>query len=37
MSLVRPILKKNERKKIGNYRPVSILNGISKMYERYIR
>ena len=25
--LVRPIFKKDERNKIGNYRPVSILNG----------
>ena len=36
MSLVRPIFKKNERRKIENYRPVSILNGMSKMYERCI-
>ena len=36
MSLVRSIFKKNERRKIENYRPVSILNGMSKMYERCI-
>ena len=35
-ALVRPIFKKNERNKIENYRPVSILNGMSKNYERYI-
>ena len=32
-ALVRPIFKKNERNKIGNYRSVSILNGIPKIYE----
>ena len=35
-ALVRPIFKKNERNKIENYTPVSILNGMSKIYERYI-
>ena len=35
-ALVRPIFKKNERNKKGNYRPVSILNGMSKIYERCI-
>ena len=35
-ALVRPIFKKNERNKIGNYRPLSILNGMSKIYERCI-
>ena len=35
-ALVRPIFKKNERSKIGKYRPVSILNGVSKIYERCI-
>ena len=34
--LVRPIFKKNERNKIGNYSPVSILNGMSKSYEIFI-
>ena len=29
---VRPIFKKNEREKIENYRPVSILNCFSKVY-----
>ena len=31
-----PFTKKNERNKIENYRPVSILNGMSKIYERFI-
>ena len=35
-ALVRPIFKKNERNKIENYRPVTILNGMSKIYERFI-
>ena len=35
-ALVRPIFKTNERNKIENYRPVSILNGMSKIYERFI-
>ena len=35
-TLVRPIFKKNERNKEGNYRPVSILNGMSEIYERAI-
>ena len=35
-ALVRPIFKKNESNKIENYRSVSILNGMSKIYERYI-
>ena len=36
-ALVRPIFTKNERNKIGNYRTISILNGISKIYEKCIR
>ena len=35
-ALVRPIFKKNERSKLENYRPVSILSGMSKIYERFI-
>ena len=35
-ALVRPIFKKNERNKLENYRPVSILSGMSKIYERFI-
>ena len=35
-ALVRPIFKKNDRNKKRNYRPVSILNGMSKIYERCI-
>ena len=33
---VRPIFKKKSRHKLENYRPVSILNTFSKIYERYI-
>ena len=33
---VRPIYKKNSRTDKKNYRPVSILNAFSKVYERYI-
>ena len=35
-ALARPIFKKNERNKIRNYRPVSILNGMSEICERCI-
>ena len=34
--LVRSLHKKNDQDKIQNYRPVSILNGFSKVYERYL-
>ena len=33
---VRPIFKKGERTEIGNFRPVSILNCFSKIYERFL-
>ena len=33
---VRPIFKKKERDKIENYRPVSILNCFSKIYEKFL-
>ena len=33
---VRPIFKKDERPKVKNYRPVSLLNIFSKIYERDI-
>ena len=33
-ALVRPIYKKDDRGKIKNYRPVSLLNGFFKTYER---
>ena len=33
---VRPIFKKNGREKIENYRPVSILNCFSKVYEKFL-
>ena len=35
-ALVRPIFKKNERNKIRSYKPVSILNRMSKIYGRCI-
>ena len=35
-ALVRPLYKKNDRDKIQNYRPVSLLNGFSKVYEVYL-
>ena len=31
-ALVRPIFQKNERNKIGHYRPVSILNRMPKIH-----
>ena len=33
---VRPMFKKKPRQELENYRPVSILNTFSKIYERYI-
>ena len=33
---VKPIFKKNERKKIENCRPLSILNCFSKVYEKFL-
>ena len=36
IALVRPLHKKNDRDKIQNNRPVSILDGFSKVYERYL-
>ena len=35
-ALVRPIYKKDNRDKIENYRPVSLLNCFSKIYERFL-
>ena len=35
-ALVRPLFKKDDRDKIKNYRSVSILNGFSKIYERFL-
>ena len=36
MVLVRPIFKKKRKSKTGNYRPVSILNGMFKIYKIFI-
>ena len=36
VATVRPIYKKKSRKELENYRPVSLLNAFSKIYERYI-
>ena len=33
---VTPLFKKDNRTEIKNYRPVSILNVLSKLYEKYI-
>ena len=33
---VKPVFKKDDRTKIKNYRPVSLLNIFSKIYERYL-
>ena len=33
---IRPIFKKMKRETVENYRPVSILNCFSKIYEHYI-
>ena len=35
-ALVRPLHKKDDRSQIKNYRPVSLLNGFSKIYERFL-
>ena len=35
-ALVRPIHKKDDRDQIKNYRPVSLLNGFSKIHERFL-
>ena len=35
-ALVRPLYKNNDVEKIQNYWPVNILNGFSKVYERYL-
>ena len=35
LASVRPIYKKDDRNEIKNYRPVSILNCFSKIYEKF--
>ena len=35
-ALVKPLYKKDDRNKIKNYRPVSLLSGFSKIYERFL-
>ena len=37
ITLGRPIYKTDDTDKIKNYRPVSLLNGFSKIYERFLR
>jgi hypothetical protein len=32
---ILPLLKKGNKEKIGNYRPISNLCSMSKIYERY--
>ena len=36
IAIVRPLYKKNNQHKTQNYRPVSIMNGLSKVYERFL-
>ena len=36
-ALVGRIYKKDDRGKIKSYRPISLLNGFSKIYERFLR
>ena len=36
LCLVRLAYKKDDSNKIKNYRPVSLLNGFSKVYERFL-
>ena len=33
---VVPLFKKNDKTEVGNYRPVSVLNIISKVFERVV-
>ena len=33
---VRPIFKKDDKTKVKNYRPVTLLNIFSKIYERFL-
>ena len=36
LCLVRLVYNKDDSNKIKNYRPVSLLNGFSKVYERFL-
>ena len=36
VATIRPIYKKKSRNELESYRPVSLLNAFSKIYERYM-
>ena len=36
VATIRPIYKKKPRNELESYRPVSLLNAFSKIYERYM-
>src|SRR5436190_15891864 len=35
-SIVRPIYKKGQRNKFGNYRPIALLPALGKIFEKYV-
>jgi len=35
-SAIVPLYKKSDKTAVGNYRPVSILSGVSKIFERVV-
>ena len=37
IAYVRPTYKKRQKKKIKNYRPISVLSSFSKVYEKLIQ